>query len=132
MLTASSRLNLGEKGEPLATVVRLYQLKGREKLASASFDEMLDRDKDTLGEDLLAVAEITVSPGESVKPPVARNPEARYLAAVALFRKPGSASWRAVTQLPAPNAQFCHPAPGRAAIKDEARFFLDESRVELR
>src|SRR5688572_6491282 len=37
-LTASSRLNPGDKGEPLTTVVRLYQLKGREKLAGASFD----------------------------------------------------------------------------------------------
>jgi type VI secretion system VasD/TssJ family lipoprotein len=130
-VTASSRVNLGEKGEALATVVRLYQLKGRDKLASASFDEMLDHDKDTLGEDLLAVVETTISPGESVKPPVARNPEARYLAVVALFRKPGSASWRAVTALPAANPKFCHAAPG-APLKGDARFFLDENRVELR
>jgi type VI secretion system VasD/TssJ family lipoprotein len=131
-LTASSRLNPGEKGEALATVVRLYQLKGREKMAGASFDEMLDHDKDTLGEDLLAVVETTVSPGDSVKPAVARNPEAGYFAAVALFRKPGSVGWRAVMKLPAPNPQFCHAGSGGAATKDEARFFLDESRVELR
>jgi type VI secretion system VasD/TssJ family lipoprotein len=131
-LTASARLNPGDHGEALATVVRLYQLKGRDKLASASFDEILDHDKDVLGEDMLAVIETTVSPGETVRPPVARNPDAGYLAAVALFRRPGPAGWRAVTKLPAPNAQFCHTAAGKAAAKPEARFFLDESRVELR
>jgi type VI secretion system protein VasD len=131
-VTASPRVNPGEKGEALATVVRLYQLKGREKLAGASFDEMLDHDKDTLGEDMLGVVEATVSPGETMKPAVARNPDAGYLAAVALFRQPGSASWRAVTKLPAANAQFCHAAAAGGAPKDDARFFLDESRVELR
>jgi type VI secretion system protein VasD len=129
-LTASSRLNPGEHGEALATVVRIYQLKGRDKMASASFDEILDHDKDVLGEDMLAVVEATISPGETVKPPVARNAEAGYLAAVALFRKPGPAGWRAVTKLPSPNALFCHVAPGKS--KTESRFFLDENRVEQR
>lgn len=130
MLAASSRLNPGDKGEALATVVRLYQIKGREKITGASFDEMLDRDKETLGDDLLGVQEMTINPGETLRPAVIRNPEAGYLAAVALFRKPGAAGWRAVRKLPAPNALFCHGS--NTAARDEVRFVLDESRVELR
>jgi type VI secretion system VasD/TssJ family lipoprotein len=136
-LTASSRLNPGDKGEPLTTVVRLYQLKGREKLTGASFDEMLDRDKETLGEDLLSVQELTVSPGETLRPAVNRNADAGYLAAVALFRRPGTGAWRAIRKLSGADPDHCHrggaagagkPAPAR----DEARFILDENRVELR
>src|SRR4051812_25796159 len=47
-LTASVRLNPGEKGEALATVVRIYQLKGVGKMIGVSFDDLLDHDKDTL------------------------------------------------------------------------------------
>jgi len=47
-LTASARLNPGEKGEALATVVRIYQLKGVGKMMGVSFDDLLDHDKDTL------------------------------------------------------------------------------------
>ena len=136
-LTASSRLNPGDKGEPLSTEVRLYQLKAREKLTGASFDEMLDRDKDTLGEDLLSMQELTVSPGETVNPAVKRNPDAGYLAAVALFRRPGTGAWRAIRRLSAADPDHCHKGGAAAAGKpapspDEARFILDENRIELR
>ena len=92
---------------------------------------MLDRDKDTLGDDLLAVQELTINPGETLRPAIVRNAQAGYIAAVALFRKPGAAGWRAVRKLPAPNALFCH-GDKNAAARDEVRFVLDESRVELR
>jgi type VI secretion system protein VasD len=135
-LIASSRLNPGDKGEPLTTVVRLYQLKGREKLTGASFDEMLDRDKETLGEDLLSVQELTVSPGETVRPAVARSADAGYLAAVALFRRPGTGAWRAVRKLSAADPEHCRRGASGAGKptqpRDEARFILDENRVELR
>ena len=93
---------------------------------------MLDKDKETLGDDLVAMQEMTVSPGDSVKPAVARNPEAGYVAVVALFRQPGAGNWRALRKLPAANPNFCHDPPGAPAAKDAVRFFLDESRVELR
>jgi type VI secretion system protein VasD len=134
-LTASSRLNPGDKGEPLTTVVRLYQLKGRDKLTGASFDEMLDRDKETLGEDLLSMQELTVSPGETLRPAIARNADTGYLAAVALFRRPGTGAWRAIRKLSAPDPDHCHRggAAGKPAPPPgEVRFILDENRVELR
>jgi type VI secretion system VasD/TssJ family lipoprotein len=131
-VTASTRLNPGDKGEALATVVRLYQVKTREKITAASFDEMLDRDKETLGDDLLAMQELTIAPGDSVKPQLVRNADAGYIAAVALFRQPAAGGWRALRKLPPVNPQFCNAARGKDSARDEARFFLDESRVELR
>jgi type VI secretion system VasD/TssJ family lipoprotein len=139
-LQASRRLNPGERGEALATVVRLYQLKGPAKLTGASFDDLLDHDREALGEELLAVQEVTVNPSDKNEPSLARNAEATHLAAVALFRQPAGTTWRTIVKLPPPDPQHCHPAPppkgaapaGAAAASDVTRIFLDENRLELR
>ena len=110
---AAPRLNLGERGDALATVVRLYQLKKVSKLEQASFDDVLDHDHDTLGEDFVSVQEVTVNPGERLAPALTRAADATFLAAVALFREPSGSSWRAFMKLPAPDPQHCHRAVSR-------------------
>jgi type VI secretion system VasD/TssJ family lipoprotein len=107
-LKASPHLNPSEKGEALATVVRVYQLKGTGKIAVASFDDLLDHDKDTLGEDFVAVQEVTLEPTETLNPPLVRSPDATHVAVVALFRKPTGTAWRAIEKLPAPDPQYCN------------------------
>ena len=132
---ASARLNPGEKGEALATVVRLYQLKGTTKLTGASFDDLLDHDKDALGEDLLTQQELTINPGDQMTPPTVRNPDAGYLVAVALFRQPVRTNWRAMKKLAPPNPEHCNAGnreKGSPALDTSVRFFLDENRIELR
>jgi type VI secretion system VasD/TssJ family lipoprotein len=135
-LTASPRLNPGEKGEALATVVRLYQLKGITKLTGVSFDDLLDHDKDTLGEDFLSVQEVTINPGERLEPPAARSADVGYLLAVALFRQPTGTTWKVVKKLAPPDPQHCLAAADRAktppANDAVVRLFLDENRIELR
>lgn len=136
-VTASARLNPGEKGEALATVVRIYELKGTSKLTGGSFDDLLDHDKDTLGDELLSTHELTINPGERADPSWPRNPDATHLAAVALFRQPAGTNWRAFKRLPAPDPEHCHRAGGgaqgaAARPTDNVRFFLDENRIELR
>jgi type VI secretion system protein VasD len=135
-ITAARRLNLGEKGEPLATVVRLYQLKKVAKFEQASFDDVLDHDRDAMGDDLISVQEVTVNPGERLAPVVTRGADASILAAVALFREPSGSAWRAVATLASPDPQYCHRASGGTAESPAAsrgvRFFLDENRIELR
>jgi type VI secretion system VasD/TssJ family lipoprotein len=132
-LRASAHLNPSEKGEALATVVRVYQLKGTGKIAVASFDDLLDHDKDALGEDFVAVQEVTLGPGATVDPPLVRSPEATHVAVVALFRKPSSTTWRMIEKLPAPDPQYCHPAPASKsapAPKDPTLHVqLDENRI---
>jgi len=149
-LQASNRLNPGEHGEALATVVRLYQLKGTAKIANASFDDLLDHDRDALGEDFLAVQEVTINPGDRLDPPIPRNPDTTTLGAVALFRQPAGTTWRAIVKLSPPDPQYCHPKDNKDAkdsknvpkadtTKNDAklldnvtRIFLDENRLELR
>jgi type VI secretion system protein VasD len=145
-LQASQHLNPGEHGEALATVVRLYQLKGTAKIANASFDDLLDHDRDALGEDFLSVQEVTINPGDRLDPAILRNPDTNTLGAVALFRQPAGTTWRAIIKLPPPDPQYCHPPKDNKDAKDPktssksdaklldnvTRIFLDENRLELR
>jgi len=135
-LTASQRLNPGEKGEALATVVRIYQLKGVGKMMGVSFDDLLDHDKDTLADDFLTMQEVTINPGDRLEPPIVRNADARYLLAVALFRQPTGTTWKVTRRLNSPDPDYCHtppPAKGTQAANDgTVRLFLDENRIELR
>jgi len=132
-LQAAKHLNPSERGEPLATVVRIYQLKGTGKIGVASFDDLLDHDRDTLAEDLVGVQEVTVNPGVTIEPPLARNGEASHIAVVGLFRRPTGTSWRAVEKLPPPDPQFCHPPAankkGPPPKDPTLRFSLEENHV---
>lgn len=131
-LTGSPRLNLGEKGEALATVVRLYQLKSANKLPGLSFDDLLDHDKEALGEDFLTVQEVTVNPRETANLQVKRNPDAVLLLAVALFRQPTGTAWKATRKLVTPNPDYCHHQGEGSAASAPIALYLDENRLELR
>ena len=63
-ITASLRLNPAESGESLATTVRIYQLRDAAKLLETTLDRILDNDRAVLGEDFVAVQELTLYPGE--------------------------------------------------------------------
>jgi type VI secretion system protein VasD len=127
VLRGSERLNPGEKGEPLATVVRVYQLKGPAKLSEAGFEELLDRDKEVLADELVGVQELTLQPSERLEPPVPRMEGATYLGVVGLFRQPAGTSWRALYRLPAEDPQHCHKK-STAPVQ----MLLEENRIELR
>jgi type VI secretion system protein VasD len=134
VLTASDRLNPGERGEPLATVVRIYQLKSSSKISGAAFEEMLDRDKDTLGDELVSTRELTVNPADRVDPALTRGDGVNYVAVVALFRQPGGTFWRAVYRLPPVDPNHCRQSRTRRPRRPPRVFeaFLDENRVEIR
>ncbi|MFL5305755.1 MAG: type VI secretion system lipoprotein TssJ [Polyangia bacterium] len=138
-LRADAHLNPSERGEPLATVVRIYQLKGTGKITVASFDDLMDHDRDTLGEDFVAVQEVTMNPGTKLDPPLFRASDATHVAVVGLFRRPSSTTWRAIEKLPPADPQFCHPAPPPDPKKTKKpapppkdptlRFSLEENRL---
>jgi type VI secretion system protein VasD len=133
-LTASPRLNPGEHGESLPTLVRVYQLKDTTKLVEASLDQILDGDKALLAEDLISMQELTLYPGERSAPAMVRAEAATSLAVVAMFRRPVGPSWRAIRKLPPANPQHCHGTVGTPAALAalQLKFTLEDSRVEMR
>ena len=99
-VSSTADINRNEYGEPLAVVVRIYQLKDRRAFESASFEELWKQDFQILGNDLVMKEEITMDPAYQRHIELPRHDQAEYLAAMAVYRQPDGASWRDVAKMP--------------------------------
>ncbi|MBD8543059.1 type VI secretion system lipoprotein TssJ [Oxalobacteraceae sp. CFBP 8761] len=95
-LHAATRLNVNERGQPLALAVRLYKLRQKDAFEEAPYAAFLDpqQERERLGADLVDVREIMLVPGQryEVTEKVAR--EAGHVGIVALFHNPAAGHWR--------------------------------------
>jgi type VI secretion system protein VasD len=133
-IRASTGVNPDERGQPLATTVRLYQLRETARLADASLEQILDNDRAVLADDLLSVNELTLYPGETNQPGLVRKEGAAFVALVAFFRDSAGSNWRAIAKLPPPNPQHCG-ADGKGVPGSALRGLaveLNENRIEVR
>ena len=72
----------------------------------------MDHDRDTLGEDFVAVQEVTDQPRDQAGPAaLPRPPTPRTSRWSACSAARASTTWRAIEKLPAADPQYCHPAP---------------------
>lgn len=95
-LDAGSNLNAGNSHKSFAVVVRLYALKDPTSFQQAPFDTFLDpnKEKQVLGQDLLQVRELTLTPGQHFTSTEKIPYEAGAFGIVALFRQPAAQRWR--------------------------------------
>lgn len=93
---ASTSLNASPAGTGLALVVRLYKLRTPDAFLQASYDTFGDptKEKAALNDDLIAVRELTLVPGQHYEALEKVAREARFLGIVALYRAPASGRWR--------------------------------------
>jgi type VI secretion system protein VasD len=98
-VTAGSRLNPDDGGQSLPTVIRIYLLKASSKAGAAQFEDLYRRDKEVLGEDLIQVDEMVLSPGGTARRTVPGDKGARALMVVGVFRRPVGATWRIIAEL---------------------------------
>lgn len=101
-VTGDERLNPDDAGRSLPTGIRLYQLRSAAKMERAEFDKVFRQPREVLGEDLLQVDELVLTPGATVRRRLDRDKASRVLAVVAVVRKPTGGTWRAVVELPPP------------------------------
>ena len=120
-------LNRGPSGQPLPTVVKVYQLKGTTRLAVVSLDEVMKSEKVALGDDLLEAQQLTLKPGARVYPEMLRVKDATHVAVVALFRETPADQWKAMEPLPASDPFHCRKKEARPWMQ----FFLHGYRVEF-
>ena len=133
-LFAADNINPNERANPRPVVVRLYQLKNDVRMENATYDEILLKDKDTLGEDLAKVDEVSVFPNDLVQVKFERIKEATVLAGVALFRGPKGNSWKTYYAFPPMPAEAS--CGGRAADAGPAQadpktaFFIESTKID--
>jgi type VI secretion system protein VasD len=131
-IAGGDQVNAGADGRGLPVQVRLYQLKSEAKLLNAFFEEVWKDDAKTLEGDLLGMREVTVFPGKSEQLELEQAPDARVLAAVALFREPRGRDWFVNYDLAAAKQEPpCPPARPRISIwLDRMKIQDGEGRVE--
>jgi type VI secretion system protein VasD len=80
------------------TLVRVYQLRDSKSFAQATYERLLNQGADALGPDLLDERAVVIKPGEGAQLSVPMQPDARYVAVVALFRQPDlqENAWRLI------------------------------------
>jgi type VI secretion system protein VasD len=132
---AADNINPNERGNPRPVVVKLYQLKNDVRMENATYDEILLKDKETLGDDMAKVDEVSVFPNDLVQVKFERVKEASVLAGVALFHGPKGNSWKtfyAFPPIPA-QAQGCGAAAGDAGAPSadpKTAFFIESTKID--
>jgi type VI secretion system protein VasD len=98
-LLPSNHLNPDESGAPLSVIVRVYQLRHRERFERADFRALWKNDEKVLEGDMLERKEVTVFPEKktSVELQVDKKKGVQFLGVMALFRKPEGELWRQIT-----------------------------------
>ena len=132
-IETSDRVNIDQSGEALPTIIRLYQLKNLSSVQSATFDDMLDRPKETLGEAIVHEDEVTIYPGQILVRRFEREPKADFLVGVAIVRNPVGTAWRTIQEFPLPGdpcKEQDDPEAAPALADLRIRMFLDEYRIE--
>jgi type VI secretion system protein VasD len=132
---AADNINPNERSNPRPVVVRLYQLKNDVKMENATYDEILLKDKDTLGEDIAKVDEVEIFPNDLVQVKFERNKEASHLAGVALFRTPKGNSWKTYYVFPPTPADgaSCGARGGDAGAPQsdpKTAFFIESTKID--
>ena len=118
ILTSTNALNQDDSGEALPVIVRIYQLKGKDRFQQATFKALWKNDKELLEGDLLDRKELTVHPDSETLLDLDLDVKhgAAFFGVMALFRKPDVTSWKEL--IPA-EASFLNPlTPKRNLVLD--------------
>ncbi|EPY2901867.1 type VI secretion system contractile sheath small subunit [Cronobacter sakazakii] len=86
--SARAALNVDGDQTPLATMVRVYQLKDRKTLDAADYGSLLQNADTVLKDDLLASRELLIIPNGNVTLDMSMEENAQFVAVVGLFNHP--------------------------------------------
>lgn len=100
VVNAHPTVNPDARGRPSPINVRVYALKSRAAFDSADFFSLYDKDKETLGPDLLDKEEMQLMPGANRTLEKQLPPEARHVGVIASFRDLEHAQWRMAVDIP--------------------------------
>jgi type VI secretion system protein VasD len=93
---AGTNLNSDDDGRGFAVVARIYKLRDAGSFMSAPQSAFGDpaREREALGDSLLEVREVVLTPGQHLESSERMTSEMAYLGIVVLFRSPAPERWR--------------------------------------
>ena len=101
-LVASNSVNPDLEGHPSPVVVQIYRIRAADAFNNARFFELYDDAEQVLGQDLVGVTEIEMSPNSKRTLPVeGMTVDTRYIGVLAAYRDIDKARWRAILPTPA-------------------------------
>jgi type VI secretion system protein VasD len=114
-LVSRSSLNTSGAGQPLSTVVRVYQLKTPQAFKQLGYAQLQTNDLDALKADLLSTTDIVLLPNANASISEPMNDYAEYVAIVAFFRDDGrDSTWKLVV----PKKQWKTTDPVKIEVRD--------------
>ncbi len=112
---ADENINPNDEDKPRSVLVRLYQLNSDTRILNARYEDLLFKDKETLGDQMLKTDEFEIFPNDVYEVKFERIPEASVLAGVAFFRSPIGNSYKTFYEFPPmPNTPEACGAPPAA------------------
>ncbi len=95
-LQTDQQLNLNQVGQPLPVVVRIYQLNDQQAFMHATFSELWRNDYQVLGAALLTRKDFNLNPDSQKKLKITLKKGTKFVALMAVFRKPKRYRWRII------------------------------------
>jgi len=104
-LETGDALNSTTEGEPLALLVRIYQLKSDAGFASLSYAQFTDpaQEKVALGDEVVHVREMMLLPGKAYAIEERLDEQTHVIGIVALFHSPAPLRWKYAFDTTAPD-----------------------------
>jgi type VI secretion system protein VasD len=100
LVQATEDLNLDEEGNPLPTVIRVYQMSGDLATRSLDFTELWEDAEAALGDEYISEKEFQIYPDSKELIQLTVEKDARYLLAFAVFQQPVGNTWYRVYKIP--------------------------------
>lgn len=97
-IAPTENINPDSNGRSSPLVVRVYELAAKNAFQNADFFNLYDDMEQTLGNDLIAMEEIVITPGKVHKHPMRLNWQTRYIGVMAAFRDIEDAQWRVLAE----------------------------------
>jgi type VI secretion system protein VasD len=114
-LISRSSLNPNGTGQPLSTVVRIYQLKKAQTFEKLDYTRLQTNDLAALKADVLTTKDVVLRPDSNASVSIAMNEKAEYVGIVAFFRSAGTNStWKLVV----PKKQWKRTDPVKIEVQE--------------
>jgi type VI secretion system protein VasD len=99
-LETQKDVNPDSRGRSSPVVIKFFELKSLAAFNSADFFSIFERDRETLGAELIAREEFQLMPEQKQRFERQLQPETNYIGVVAAFRELERAQWRAAVPVP--------------------------------